>query len=68
MKPGTLICAHLQDDNRCGIYETRPAICRIDSLCGKGISQEEVYRINARACNILQRSQGIPESFRLSED
>jgi Fe-S-cluster containining protein len=21
-------CKHLQDDNRCGIYETRPAICR----------------------------------------
>lgn len=22
------ICRHLQDDNRCGIYETRPQICR----------------------------------------
>ena len=21
-------CRHLQDDNRCGIYETRPKICR----------------------------------------
>jgi Fe-S-cluster containining protein len=21
-------CKHLQDDNRCGIYETRPKICR----------------------------------------
>jgi Fe-S-cluster containining protein len=21
-------CKHLQDDNRCGIYETRPQICR----------------------------------------
>ncbi len=21
-------CQHLQDDNRCGIYETRPPICR----------------------------------------
>jgi uncharacterized protein len=21
-------CEHLQDDNRCGIYETRPKICR----------------------------------------
>ena len=21
-------CRHLQDDNRCGIYETRPQICR----------------------------------------
>lgn len=22
------VCEHLQDDNRCGIYETRPQICR----------------------------------------
>ena len=22
------VCKHLQDDNRCGIYETRPSICR----------------------------------------
>lgn len=22
------VCKHLQDDHRCGIYETRPAICR----------------------------------------
>jgi len=22
------VCKHLQDDNRCGIYETRPDICR----------------------------------------
>jgi len=22
------VCRHLQDDNRCGIYETRPAVCR----------------------------------------
>jgi len=22
------VCRHLQDDNRCGIYETRPQICR----------------------------------------
>ena len=21
-------CRHLQDDNRCGIYETRPQVCR----------------------------------------
>ena len=24
----TPTCRHLQDDNRCGIYETRPQICR----------------------------------------
>jgi Fe-S-cluster containining protein len=22
------VCKHLQDDNRCGIYETRPPVCR----------------------------------------
>ena len=22
------VCRHLQDDHRCGIYETRPQICR----------------------------------------
>jgi Fe-S-cluster containining protein len=22
------VCKHLQPDNRCGIYETRPSVCR----------------------------------------
>jgi uncharacterized protein len=30
----TTPCQHLQSDNRCGIYETRPAICREYSTTG----------------------------------
>ena len=35
-KPLGLRCPHLQPDNRCGIYQTRPQICRdyaADALC-----------------------------------
>jgi Fe-S-cluster containining protein len=35
-KPLGLRCPHLQDDNRCAVYERRPQICRDyqpDALC-----------------------------------
>jgi Fe-S-cluster containining protein len=35
-KPVGMRCPHLQDDNLCGVYETRPQICRdhrADEVC-----------------------------------
>lgn len=36
-------CKHLQDDNRCGIYETRPEICREYSTSDCEYSDDWVY-------------------------
>jgi uncharacterized protein len=36
-------CKHLQDDHRCGIYETRPQICRDYSTDGCEYEDDSVY-------------------------
>lgn len=36
-------CKHLQSDNRCGIYETRPQICRDYSTDGCEFEDDYVY-------------------------
>ena len=36
-------CKHLGDDNRCGIYETRPQICRDYSTEGCEFEDDYVY-------------------------
>lgn len=35
-------CRHLQEDMRCGIYETRPLACRVDESWEK--DRHEVFR------------------------
>ena len=37
------VCKHLQADNRCGIYETRPTICREYSTEGCEYEDEFLY-------------------------
>ena len=57
-------CEHLQEDNSCGIYETRPLICKIDDFYDKHLSghlpREEFHRMNAELCKQYQdeESQG----------
>ena len=36
-------CRHLQADNRCGIYETRPDICRAYTTDGCEYDEDAVY-------------------------
>lgn len=54
---GDGICRFL-DGNLCLIYEVRPLKCRIDECYdryfSKFYSQEEYYRLNREACQILQ--------------
>lgn len=68
---GNGICKELDlKSNKCKIYENRPLICRIDKMYdafSKVWSKKEFYSYNARACNELQRLEGIDESFRVKE-
>jgi len=49
-KPAGTACIHLQDDLSCGIYETRPKVCRDfqaeELFCGK--NSEEALDILSR--------------------
>lgn len=54
---GDGICKYLQG-NLCGIYDTRPLLCRVDEcydLFFKGrYSREQYYEINYQCCRALQ--------------
>ncbi|MBR6664955.1 MAG: YkgJ family cysteine cluster protein [Lachnospiraceae bacterium] len=52
-------CIHLQDNNLCAIYESRPDICRVDRMYElvfvKQMSEDEYISINIEGCNALKR-------------
>lgn len=54
---GTGKCRYL-DGNLCGIYETRPLLCRVDesyeTFFKDQMTLEEYYRLNYEACNKLK--------------
>jgi Fe-S-cluster containining protein len=56
-KPGTTECEHLTKDNRCAIYETRPALCRVDMMRPRGLPIATWYAQNEAACRQLQESE-----------
>jgi len=67
---GNRTCQHFNPQNNgCNIYNTRPNICRVDTMFNlkyhKEFSQEEFYRLNAKACNNLQEAYGTDKSFRV---
>ena len=72
-------CVNLQDDNSCGIYETRPDECRIDKLYTLGthssglpfnyvFSEAEYLRLCAKSCNQLMDQAMAPEELRLDPE
>lgn len=58
-------CIHLQADNRCAVYETRPAVCRVVEGRPADIGEVEWLNANAEVCNKLQKSEGLGEEFRV---
>jgi len=68
-------CVHLQEDNTCEIYETRPEICRVDAMFNKRraetpelmefIDKKSYFILNSTACNLMMDEDGIPEEFRI---
>jgi Fe-S-cluster containining protein len=50
------VCDHLKD-GRCGIYATRPIICRVGAmftLAGGNYTWEQWIDVNTQACNTLK--------------
>ena len=68
-------CFYLQEDNTCGIYETRPEICRVDAMFDKrkaetpelmeGIDKKSYFKLNSMACNLMMDEDEIPDEFRI---
>lgn len=55
---GDGVCRYLVG-NLCGIYETRPLLCRVDEGYEKffkdTVSREEYYRLNYKACDMIKK-------------
>lgn len=49
---------------RCSVYETRPAICRVDVMAERsGIARQVFYELNAAACNSMIRAAGLSDKY-----
>lgn len=51
-------CVHLTQDNRCAIYEKRPAVCRVDEGRPRAIPVERWHKLNADMCAQFQKEDG----------
>lgn len=63
-------CIHLDNDNTCKIYETRPDICRVEKgadTVGKtlGLSKIEYYKANNLLCNEWIKQDNLSDRFRI---
>lgn len=62
------VCQHLQSDNRCGIYETRPQICREYSTDHCEYDSDATYdRLFENAAQLWEYTNArfsTPDSFR----
>lgn len=51
-------------DNRCSVYETRPAACRIDETADRlKIDRRAFHERNAAICNAMIKEAGLPDRF-----
>jgi len=51
-------CIHLQQDNSCGIYETRPEICRV-------VGTKKDYIEATKVCHALIDHYGLDEKYKI---
>lgn len=68
-------CIHLQDDNRCAIYATRPTICNVHDMFDvrdkqfklrkKGYTREDYYAVGSQWCNKMMDEDKMPEHYRI---
>jgi len=58
---------HLDEENRCRIYETRPLICRVDDFWEQRLSdvitRARWHALIHRGCNALMVADGMPPAF-----
>lgn len=67
---GDGICKYFnKEDNNCKIYETRPNICRVDVMFEieyyKYYNKDEFYKLNAKACNMLQEKFNLDKKYKV---
>jgi Fe-S-cluster containining protein len=52
-------CGHLNDDNSCAIYDTRPDICNVQKswkqIHSKYITWDEYIELSLNACKVLEK-------------
>lgn len=67
LQPDMQTCVHLDADNRCIIFDTRPWVCRVDEVFKtKGHAYPDrmaFYRAVAERCNAMMREDGLDASF-----
>jgi Fe-S-cluster containining protein len=61
-------CKHLTVDNRCSIYDTRPAECRINAMhqeVAPSLSTWKYHDLTAMICNTMMDQEGTPPDRRV---
>ena len=57
-------CIHLDENNLCKIYDTRPDYCRVGhKLKESGLTKEEYFKKTAMICNHYMQQDGIKDKF-----
>lgn len=57
-------CENLTDDNKCRIYENRPAVCNTEKMREYyGLTQEEYNQAASKVCNHFIKEDGISEEY-----
>lgn len=55
------------EGNRCRVYESRPELCRIETMRERhGFSRATHYTIAAESCNTMQEEDGMDPSYRVT--
>lgn len=60
-------CEHLDQDNRCRIYESRPSFCRVGNAKPADMPIEEYWIATARVCNAWMDQDGVPVELRIDD-
>lgn len=68
---GNGTCRYLnRQDNSCSVYDTRPDICKIETMFAikyhQFFTKSDFYIENAKVCNELQNKYNLDENFRVN--
>jgi len=67
-------CIHLDDNNGCSIYDTRPMICRVDESyeavkeIKDNMSFKEWIVLNTKSCHDLIDKKGLDPKYKVDLD
>lgn len=59
-------CLYLNEDNSCSIYETRPEVCRVESMWEirkSELTKKEYFKRNNHFCNEWIKEDGLGKEF-----